>query len=265
MSLLYEILTIYICNCLILNNNCHLAIAVNIKKYQIVEFINEHEDDNVSLDYVPSKWVTYDEQLRSCVCKFMPSPYTTKTRIKLNNIINENNEAPESWPSYPVYLRGEAETIEEANKKLRAINKKQYFYSTDNDNHAENNVKRCTKFFKKKAKRNSENAIDKILYNSDIGTRNSSNESNSSTTTTNDQSEYTNKQSKTLLKKKNKKKKIKKNNIEDTEAILSTSAISSNINNTVASNITKQFFTKNVQHIENDKDVTFPAGIYQLF
>ncbi|KAL0098865.1 hypothetical protein PUN28_020852 [Cardiocondyla obscurior] len=185
MSLLYEILTIYICNCLILNNNCHLAIAVNIKKYQIVEFINEHEDDNVSLDYVPFKWVTYDEQLRSYVCKFMPPPYTTKTRIKLNNIFNENNEAPESWPSYPVYLRGEAETIEEANKKLRAINKKQYFYSTDNNNHAENNVKRCTKFFKEKAKRNSENAIDKILYNSDIGTRNSSNKSNSSTTTSN--------------------------------------------------------------------------------
>lgn len=56
---------------------------MNVKAYQIVEFVNDREDNTISVDCVPSKWVTYDQNLRSCVCKFMPPPYNTK-RCDLN-------------------------------------------------------------------------------------------------------------------------------------------------------------------------------------
>lgn len=82
---------------------------MSVKKYQIVEFVNKQENEKVSVDCISSKWVTYDQNLRSCVCKFMPPPYTTKTRIKFNNLVLDNNETPESWPSYPIYLRSEAD------------------------------------------------------------------------------------------------------------------------------------------------------------
>lgn len=84
-----------------------ISISV-IKAYQIVEFVNDREDNTISVDCVPSKWVTYDQNLRSCVCKFMPPPYNTKVRLKLDSFVLSKSEAPESWPSYPVYLRGEA-------------------------------------------------------------------------------------------------------------------------------------------------------------
>jgi len=57
---------------------------VSAKKYQIIEFINDDkEDDNISIDYVPSKWVTYDEKLHTCVAKFMPPPYNKKNKSQV--------------------------------------------------------------------------------------------------------------------------------------------------------------------------------------
>lgn len=85
--------------------------------------------------------------------------------------------------SFHFYVLFFLETVEEAQKKLRAIMKQIYCYSTDNDDHAENKSKHCTKFFEEKAKGKSEDAIDKIMYDSEIiEARNSSNESNFSIT-----------------------------------------------------------------------------------
>lgn len=80
---------------------------MSVKDYQIVEFVDEQKNETFFFDCVPSKWVTYDQAQWSCVCKFMSPPYNTKSRIKLNKLMSNNAEAPESWLSYPVYLRGE--------------------------------------------------------------------------------------------------------------------------------------------------------------
>lgn len=85
-----------------------VCISVTAKEHQIVEFINEKKDDKISIDCVPSKWVTYDQNLRSCVCKFIPPPYNTKVRMKLESYIVTKSDALESWPTYPIYLRGDA-------------------------------------------------------------------------------------------------------------------------------------------------------------
>lgn len=78
------------------------------KEYQIVEFISEEGNDVMSVDCVPSKWVTYDEKKKTCVAKFMPPPYNKQNKTKLYNYIALKYDALETWPSYPVYLRGEA-------------------------------------------------------------------------------------------------------------------------------------------------------------
>jgi len=64
-----------------------VSVIVNVKKYQIVEFINERKDNKISIDCVPFKWVTYDQNLHSCICKFMPPPYNAKLRMKLDNLV----------------------------------------------------------------------------------------------------------------------------------------------------------------------------------
>jgi len=82
---------------------------VSAKEFQIVEFISEKENvDVMSIDCVPSKWVTYDEKARTCVTKFMPPPYSKTRKAKLYNLIATKSDALEYWPCYPVYLRGEA-------------------------------------------------------------------------------------------------------------------------------------------------------------
>lgn len=81
---------------------------MSVKEYQIVEFISEKGNDIMSIDCVPSKWVTYDEKAHTCVTKFMPSPYNKKTKAKLYNLIATKFDALKHWPCYPVHLRGEA-------------------------------------------------------------------------------------------------------------------------------------------------------------
>lgn len=81
---------------------------MSVKEYQIVEFINEKKAHIMSIDCVPSKWVTYDEKAHTCVTKFMPPPYNKKRKAVLFNLIATKSDAFEYWPSYPVHLRGEA-------------------------------------------------------------------------------------------------------------------------------------------------------------
>jgi len=77
---------------------------VSIKKYYVIEFIND-EADVMSVDCVPSKWVTFDEKTQLYMAKFMPPPYNKKTQSKLYNFIIKKYDAPEHWPSYPVRVR----------------------------------------------------------------------------------------------------------------------------------------------------------------
>lgn len=90
------------------NTSRVISVLVNVKAYQIVEFVNEKDNGTISIDCVPSKWVTFDEKLHACVCKFMPPPYNTKSRLKLDSYVMSKSKAPESWPLYPIYVRGDA-------------------------------------------------------------------------------------------------------------------------------------------------------------
>lgn len=55
---------------------------MSAKEYQIIEFTSNKEDGIISIDCVPSKWVTYDEKLHTCIAKFMPPPYNKRTKVK---------------------------------------------------------------------------------------------------------------------------------------------------------------------------------------
>ncbi|XP_011858652.1 PREDICTED: uncharacterized protein LOC105556179 [Vollenhovia emeryi] len=115
----------------------------------------------------------------------MPPPYNGKMRLKLDSLVTAKRDAPKSWLSYPIYIRGEAETLKEARQKMQKIIRQtqSYAYSTDNDEHAKERSTRSIKFFEGKAKMNREEAIEKIMYGSDNErSRNSSHEYSSSVT-----------------------------------------------------------------------------------
>lgn len=42
------------------------------------------------------------------ICKFMAPPYNEEDTDLLDSFIESGADAPESWPSYPVELKGQA-------------------------------------------------------------------------------------------------------------------------------------------------------------
>lgn len=83
-------------------------VLVGTKQYQIIEFINEKKGNVLCVDFVPSKWISYDDNLCTCVTKFMPPPYDKKNMAKLCKLVEEKADALEDWSFYPVRLRGDA-------------------------------------------------------------------------------------------------------------------------------------------------------------
>lgn len=77
--------------------------------YQLVQFL----DDKVSkgersVDCIPTKWVEFDMIVGKCMAKFMPPPYGKKKSQQLHDMIRNNSDAPEEWPSYAVQICGGA-------------------------------------------------------------------------------------------------------------------------------------------------------------
>ena len=79
-------------------------------KFQIVEFITRgpKKGNKRSIDIVPSRWVSYDKKKSKIVAKFMESPYNNEDIDLLYTLVEAEENAPESWPTYSVKIRGHA-------------------------------------------------------------------------------------------------------------------------------------------------------------
>ena len=78
--------------------------------FQIVEFITGEpkKGNKRSIDIVPSGWVSYDKKKDKIVAKFMNPPYTNEDIDLLYTLVENEESAPESWPTYSVKIRGHA-------------------------------------------------------------------------------------------------------------------------------------------------------------
>lgn len=85
------------------------AKKVQLKKYSLISFTGEVTPDGLQeVDCVPSTWISYDDELCSCVVKYLGPPYKKEDKKLLQELINNRAEAPADWPCYPIELRGHA-------------------------------------------------------------------------------------------------------------------------------------------------------------
>lgn len=80
-----------------------------LRSYQLVSFVNEIDKEGKrAVECVPSSWVSYDKGLGSLVVRYMAPPYKEEDKLLIRTLIQNREDPPESWPSYPVTLQGDA-------------------------------------------------------------------------------------------------------------------------------------------------------------
>lgn len=77
-------------------------------QYQLIEFVTKGPKKTKSIDIVPSSWVSFDQTKGRLVCKFMPPPYNAENNELLYQLVDQRGEAPESWPTYSIKIKGHA-------------------------------------------------------------------------------------------------------------------------------------------------------------
>lgn len=80
-----------------------------IKAFQLVEFDPKNKKQKRgTIECVPSTWISFNPSTGRCQCKFMPPPYSPEDSELLCSFVKEQCPPPESWPQYPMTLRGHA-------------------------------------------------------------------------------------------------------------------------------------------------------------
>jgi len=80
-------------------------------KYQIIEFSEETAPGQKSIDIVPFDWISFDEEANCLITKFMPPPYNEETTGILHSLVRYCLPALNTWPKFPIKLRGQASKI----------------------------------------------------------------------------------------------------------------------------------------------------------
>ena len=78
-------------------------------KYLIGEFTGCINDTGCQdMDIIPSLWVKYDSIIKTCIVPYPAPPYTDSTLKFLNSMIKNKFPPLESWPKWPIVLKGGA-------------------------------------------------------------------------------------------------------------------------------------------------------------
>lgn len=85
--------------------------------YHIIEFVAAGRKPRVrKTDIVATKWLQYEKQKKKAVTRYPPPPYDEETSDELSSALQQLSDAPSTWSTYTVALRGKAGNN---NKKLK--------------------------------------------------------------------------------------------------------------------------------------------------
>lgn len=77
--------------------------------YHIVEFIHPGKKPKVrNVDVVATKWIIVDDKKKKLFVQYPPPPYTSETRNGLEAALQNLSNAPRSWQTYTIQLKGKA-------------------------------------------------------------------------------------------------------------------------------------------------------------
>ncbi|KAK0077098.1 hypothetical protein PV326_010303, partial [Microctonus aethiopoides] len=138
----------------------------SVAKYALVEFIEERTDDGkISIECVPSSWVKFDQKIGKCSVKFLAQPYGPEDIRLINDFIKKCAPAPQSWPRFPIILKGDAATYSEACKKIKVLETQAF--TTDSETRGTEKCRNITQKFKDKSERDLLNTSSSSSCNSD--------------------------------------------------------------------------------------------------
>lgn len=77
--------------------------------YHVVEFIHPGKKPKVrNVDVVATKWIIVDDKKKKLFVKYPPPPYTSVIRSELDRALEYLSDAPSSWQTYTIQLKGKA-------------------------------------------------------------------------------------------------------------------------------------------------------------
>ncbi|KAJ8677879.1 hypothetical protein QAD02_013669 [Eretmocerus hayati] len=124
------------------------------KKYvfQTFEFTDSvNPDGKEDIDAAPSIWIKYDFQRASCVVPYPDFPYTKETIADLRRRVQAIDKPKQSWPRWPIKLRGGANTYKKAVDRVNALKQEDYAFTTDNESEFEAKAIQQTELFRQEA------------------------------------------------------------------------------------------------------------------
>ncbi|XP_057335077.1 uncharacterized protein LOC130673881 [Microplitis mediator] len=101
--------------------------------YIIIEFTKRGPKSSKPVDIVLNKWIRFDNKKKRFITKFMPGPYNDEDAGLLKDLLINNADAPEGWPEYNCYVRGESDSYDEALIKIDILNEKENAFSSDSN------------------------------------------------------------------------------------------------------------------------------------
>lgn len=82
--------------------------SMNDFKYYLMEITPNSELES-KMVIVPIEWITFDDKRKCTVAKYQMPPFENQEdELLFNQLLESRMLPPESWPSYPVFNRGEA-------------------------------------------------------------------------------------------------------------------------------------------------------------
>ncbi|XP_043478405.1 putative uncharacterized protein DDB_G0286901 [Leptopilina heterotoma] len=124
--------------------------SLKLYPFHLVEFISKGKKVARCVDCVCLNWIRYDEETKKFMAKYIPPPYTEKTKAIFQMMVKQQLDVPDHWTEYSVNLVGHAGTYEEAEKRLDALNSKKNVYSSESDMNSTQKANAIKKLMKEK-------------------------------------------------------------------------------------------------------------------
>ncbi|XP_053593340.1 uncharacterized protein LOC128667439 [Microplitis demolitor] len=134
-----------------------------LSRFYLVLFSKTKEDGKVEeIDIVPANWIFFGKN-NSCRCKFMPGPFDQSNYSKLQAMVKNCAKPSSKWPDYNVEIRGRANSYEEAEERLKILNKELYAFTTENEDSAKLQASKDLKLLKMKSNKKNIDNLQKEL------------------------------------------------------------------------------------------------------
>ena len=85
--------------------------SLNLNPFHLVEFITKGKKIARCVDCLTIKWIRFDIEKKKFMAKYIPPPYTEKTKAIVRMMVEGELDAPDHWPEYHIKLVGHASKL----------------------------------------------------------------------------------------------------------------------------------------------------------